>query len=243
MKYFQLEVPNILKKKIHLIVSAFFLLCGLGLLILYLCSSSHGTLDMILNAGTELVGIGLTVFFVQLLFDRMQRHSDMKSLTWDLLFDLDYVVWVWQGGKRVFDIEELNFLLGSISPADPFPPITQNLILALGNKASNIKRTKIEIVKINPRLCQTLDELSKLSQIRDNDQLVPISEIAKIMKNVALAFAEILNIDCITKPGKTYPRNSFESAQYWRHTGENIGPIDTSREKLKELCQIQDRMN
>ena len=55
-----------------------------------------------LNTGTELLGIGITVFSVQCIFDLMQRRIDMESLAWYVLFDTDYAIWVWQGGERIF---------------------------------------------------------------------------------------------------------------------------------------------
>lgn len=181
--------------------------------------------DFALNAGTELLGIAITIGFVQYLFDMMQQRIDLESLAWDVLFDTDYAIWVWQGGERVFNMEELLYLIDKISPTDPFPATTQNVILALGNKASNLLKTKKNIISKNDKLAEVMEELTQLARLRDKGVVKPLPEIAKIFQNSVLMFAEILDIKYDKNSDEIFDRDCSGSMQIWRHTGETIAPI------------------
>lgn len=81
--------------------------------------------DVFLNVGTELAGIVITVAIVDWLLERQRRRAECKTIAWRALHELDYAVWVWQGGAREFDVAELDWLLEHAAEDDPLPHFTQ----------------------------------------------------------------------------------------------------------------------
>ncbi len=225
------------------VLFAAILLSGVLLLVWSVGIKECTLVEFLLNAGTELLSIAITIFIVDQLLEIAQRRADVKSLAWDILFDTDYAVWVWQGGERVFNMEELWSLIKQISPADPFPSTTQNIVLALGNKAANMLKTKHEIVDSDQNFSKALQELSNLSRLRDNEVLKPSQEISLIIENTVVLLAEVLDTPFSEDVDVSYEKKSEEKWQLWRHLGESLRPVAFETADFKTINQVDRGVN
>lgn len=195
--------------------------------IFIISGSNYTCYDFASGMLTEMVGIVITLFFVNKFFEMAQKRIDLESLAWDIMHDTDYAIWVWQGGERVFNLKELKYLVSHISDQDPFPAVTQNIILALGNKASNMLRTNKEIIKINKVFRCGLEELSNLARLRDGKECKPISEVASSIYNAVDQFSFVLNlVEDDNDEHMVIHKDCNEERQIWRHTGQRISPVN-----------------
>src|SRR5262249_52327422 len=117
---------------------------------------NSGAGAFLLNLGTEILGITLTVAIVEALLEKRAKADEARRISWNVLHDIDHAVWVWQGGGREFDIAELQTLLNQISDNDPLPPFTQNLLLTLGSRSENTIRQRDDVMKQHPALLKAL---------------------------------------------------------------------------------------
>lgn len=106
-----------------------------------------GCKDFLLNLGTELIGIVITVLFIEYLFELKQEEDEARRIAWDIIHELDYAVWVWQGGGKEFDYIELNNIIRTAKPTDVIASCTKNILTHLGYRSDNTLRTKSELLK------------------------------------------------------------------------------------------------
>jgi hypothetical protein len=177
--------------------------------------------DLWLNLGTELLGIVLTVAVVEWLFERRRRQENAQRMAWRVLHELDHAVWVWQGGRRGFSIDELLGLLSLVEDDDPLPPFTETLLLRLGSSADNTLRHEPETVRANKHLHNALERLKDLARIRDHDTTLSDREIAECLTQVAenLARGVKLTIGDASLAADPLMRNPHPNWQEWRHYG------------------------
>jgi len=206
-----------------LLGSALLLIAGIAIGV----SMSHGlTLDdFLLNLGTELVGIVLTIAFVDQILERRKNEESAKKIAWEALHDLDHAVWVWQGGAREFDLDELAGLLTHVTDSDPLPQFTQNLFLRIGCRADNTLRTRGEAMSANPHLKNAMQILKPLSRMRDDNRLLSVSEIndiaGKALAELAKAVGSVYSVQNIEV--LSAHRDVTVKAQEWRHYGNDKG--------------------
>ncbi len=75
---------------------------------------------LLVNLGTEIVGIVMTVAIVEWFFERRRLQNRGRQLAWDFLHAVEHAVWVWQGGPREMDSDEVRGLLNAVRD-DPLP--------------------------------------------------------------------------------------------------------------------------
>ena len=119
------------------------------------------------NLGSEIIGSAFTVAIVDWLIERKRMREQAQEFAWRLLHDVDHALWVWQGGRREFHLDEMVSLLGLAKPSDPFPPTTEDLFINLGVRAGDMIRLHGRIMRFDKRLRQTCTALKSLSQLRE----------------------------------------------------------------------------
>ena len=124
--------------------------------------------DTLGNLGAELIGIALTVAIVDWLIERKRLREQSQQFAWRLLHDMDHALWVWQGGRREFHLDEMVSLLRLAQSSDPFPATTQDLFINLGVRASDMIRLHTRLMTFDKRLKKACSALGSLSQLRES---------------------------------------------------------------------------
>ena len=177
-----------------------------------------------LNLGTEIIGIALTVAIVEWLFERRRLQDEARKMAWRVLHELDHAVWVWQGGHREFDLSELLALLALADDSDPVPDFTQNLLMHLGSKSQDTLRHEPDVPRAKPQLERAPSSLAPLARIRDNQNLLPGSQISAHLREAAHDLAGALKIHVPdTLPSMAALRDTDAQKQEWRHFGKVLG--------------------
>ncbi len=189
----------------------------LGMSFFFGVQTSTGTLLM--NLGTEIVGIVMTVAIVEWFFERRRLQNRGRQLAWDALHAVEHVVWVWQGGPREMDSDEVRGLLNAVGD-DPLPDFTEGLLLNIGTRSHRLLNNDPAAVDAMPGLMGGLEHLGRLSSIRDGKAPMPSRKVANILDEGTAALAKSLG-----KPTERHPtrlirfRDPSVKSQERRHFG------------------------
>lgn len=178
-----------------------------------------------LNLGSEIIGIALTVAIVDFLIERNRLREEARRMAWSILHDIDHVVWVWQGGRREFHLDEMLALLDMVTDRDPIPVFTRNLMANLGVRARDNLRLQPKLFHQHRRLRQALVSLGSLSQIRELDSLVTPAVVVDAIKPAIAELAAVTGQMLHTGEfgvARAF-RDPTESAQHTRYTGSDPG--------------------
>jgi hypothetical protein len=156
--------------------------------------------NFLMNLSTEVVGIGITLAIVERILERRSKWEESRRVAWRVLHDLDYAVWVWQGGRRALIIDELLGLLALASEDDLLPPFTETLLLRIGSEAKFICKHQADIVASSRHLANGLKELSKLSSIRDPEGAYERKQIKFYLQNATRDLARALDLTIEVAP-------------------------------------------
>ena len=152
-----------INRYLRAVVGGLALLGGVGVAVIaFRSDEAEGIGALLLNLAPELFGVAITVVLVDWLFERRQALDEMRRIAWEALLELDQVVYFWQGGSRVFYLEELLGLLGKVQEDDPIHYATRNLLLRLGSRAANTLKTNPHIAHAHPKLWAGLTKTAKL---------------------------------------------------------------------------------
>jgi hypothetical protein len=167
-----------------LVTAGFLLIAALVMLSPFLMpgvevESQTGTL--LINLGTELVGIVMTVAVVEWFFERRRLQTRGKQLAWDALHAVEHAVWVWQGGPREMDTDEVRALLNAVGKEDPLPDFTEGLFLNIGTRSRRLLNNDPEAVSAVPGFMNGLEHLARLSAIRDGTHPMAPRKVADIV--------------------------------------------------------------
>jgi len=143
------------------------------------------------NLGTEVVGLVLTVAIIDWLIERKRIAEEVQRQAWQMLHDLDHAVWVWQGGRREFHLDELMALLNVAEPTDPMPAFTEELFINLGIRASDTLRLQPKLMNHDRRLRAALRSLAGLAQIREARSIVDSNYVLEGLKAAVSNLAEL----------------------------------------------------
>lgn len=213
--------------KVRLLIASVFIMIGIIMIIKAITPwEGNSREDLLLNLGTEIVGIAITVAIVDLLMQRQRLMEEAKKISWRALHEVDYAVWVWQGGIRRFDIGELIGLISTIREDDPLPQFTQNLLLRIGSSAENTIRVNADVLKTSKKLKAGLSQLGRLSSIRDIDSLLQVTAIGDILMKSTANLANVVGLEPILPPRDYLHKfkNSSVEHQEWRHFGSDHPP-------------------
>jgi hypothetical protein len=183
---------------------------------------SQNTSSLLLNLGTELIGIGITILIIDWILEKRRFQDSARKLASVILRQLDHHVWVWQGGAREFDYVELSWLLKHVDDNDPIPSFTQNLFLRLGSDAATTLDHASDVANANKSLMRGLRQLTQLLAIRDRPEPMMPTEIARHITQAVEYLAEAAGLSKELPDIDVPPqfRNSSIKMQEWRHFGE-----------------------
>lgn len=128
--------------------------------------------ELLPNMAAEIVGLAMTVALVDWLIERSRLADEAQRMAWAMLHEIDHVVWVWQGGRREFHLDEMFALLEMVKEDDQMTESTQELISNLGIRASDNLRLQPRIMRRHTKLRTAMKSLSGLAQIREIKRLV-----------------------------------------------------------------------
>jgi len=187
--------------------------------------TAFGTL--FINLGTEIIGIVMTVAVVEWFLERRRLQNRGRQLAWDALHATESAVWVWQGGPREMDTDEILGILNAVGSDDPLPDFTEGLFLNLGTRSRRLLNNDPDAVAALPGFMDGLEHLARLSAMRDGSQAMPARKVADIVEEGTRALAK-----CLGQPVERhlaslirYRDPSLES-QERRHFGGRGGSND-----------------
>jgi len=212
-----------------IVTAGFLLLSVLVLWIGFLASTETYTGDLLLNLGTEILGIVVTVAVVEWFLERRRLQERARQIAWNSLHLAEHAVWVWQGGPRQVETDELLGILSAVGEADPLPDFTQNLLLGIGARTKQALKNDSAAVAAMPGLKDALEQLSRLSSLRDDRQIPPPRKVAEIVAQGVAHLALVLRLSDERIPARLirYRDPSLES-QERRHFGA-AGPGEGRR--------------
>lgn len=163
------------------VVTGGFLIVALIILWVSFWPSVAPFRDLLINLGTEIIGIVITVAVVEWFFERRRLHNRGRQLTWDALHAVEHAVWVWQGGPREMDTDEVLGVLNAVGDHDALPDFTEGLLLNIGTRSRRLLNNDPEAVSAMPGFMNGLEHLARLSSLRDGTAAFPARKIADIL--------------------------------------------------------------
>jgi hypothetical protein len=174
------------------VTSSFLLLAVVVLWMAFVVGTdtSYGTL--FINLGTEIIGIVITVAVVEWFFERRRLITRGRQLAWDSLHATQTAVWVWQGGPREMETDELLGVLNAVHEDDPLPDFTEGLFLNVGTRSRRLLNNDPQAVAALPGYMDALEHFARLSAMRDGRSSMPSRKVADILEQGSQALARAL---------------------------------------------------
>jgi len=198
----------------------FLLLSAIVIATAFAVGTNNPMGDLLLNMGTEIMGIVLTVTIVDWFFERRRLQTRARQLSWNALHQIEHATWVWQGGPRQLETDELLGILSAVGHNDPLPEFTQNLLLSLGTRSKQSLKDETHAVAAVPGLKEAFEQLARLSSIRDGGELPPPKKVAEILSSGTLHLALLLRLPDERIPARLIRyRDPAARRQEQRHFG------------------------
>lgn len=175
-----------------LVASAFLLLAALIIWLAFVVGTDTTLGDLFVNLGTEIIGIVITVAVVEAFLERRRLQNRGRQLAWDALHAAETAVWVWQGGPREMETDELLGVLNAVHADDPLPDFTESLFLNLGTRSRRLLNNDPQAVAALPGFMDGLEQFARLSAIRDGKTSMAARKVADIMEEGVSAMARCL---------------------------------------------------
>ncbi len=163
------------------LVGGFLSIAGVMLWASFLLGVETSTGTLLVNLGTEIMGIVITVAVVEWFFERRRLQTRGRQLAWDALHAVEHAVWVWQGGPREMDTDEVRGILNSVGSDDPLPDFTEGLFLNIGTRSRRLLNNDPDAVAAVPGFMNGLEHLARLSAIRDGKEPMKPTKVADIL--------------------------------------------------------------
>lgn len=175
-----------------MVTGGFLVLALIILSIPFVLGVSPSWEGLLVNLGTEIIGIVITVAVVEWFFERRRLHNRARQLAWDALHSVEHAVWVWQGGPREMDTDEVRGVLTAVGEEDPLPEFTEGLFLNLGTRARRLLNDDALAVAVMPGFMNGLEQLARLSSLRDGDSAPPPRKLADVLDEATRELARAL---------------------------------------------------
>lgn len=175
-----------------LVPAVFLVVAGLVIYSAFLVESQSTVQAVLVNLGTEIVGIVITVAVVEWFFERRRDMERGRQLAWSALHATEHGIWVWQGGPREVETDQLLGMLRGVRDEDPLPDFTQNLLLALGTRAKHLLHNELPALQVMPGLLGAFEELARLHAIREGGRVAPPRKVADILSLAVTGLARVL---------------------------------------------------
>lgn len=225
-------------------------LTGFALIIVFIATNfvpDPTYTELMYKLGAEIIGIAMTVAIVDWLIERNKMAEDSQHLAWRMLHEIDQAIWVWQGGRQEFHLDELAALIDLVAEGEGPIESTQDLFVNLGRAASDSLRLHCKLFRCDKRLTEPINALASLGQMRALKGRMPRSFIIENLKKAVYALAEITGQGIHTGTfgvARTFQDSSADAQQEryqgWRYGGilhrpdsspssgaENPGPAQT----------------
>lgn len=201
----------------------------------------NSVLDYTAGLVTEFAGVAFTILLVDMALEQRSKKTEVRRIADELLFQVDYLVWIWLGGDRAFSYSEMMALLDSVENEDVMHAITETQFQNFGNEAGKILRIQPELVKTNKDLKVALEKLERLASVRAlQTSMLPIELRDLILEALG-------SLDCVlkyTQNDSTTPwdckeyttlKQSSEYYQYYRYTGQFDLALEVNKGRGEEL--------
>ncbi len=218
------------------LVGGFLSIAGTMLWISFLFGVDTSTGTLLINLGTEIIGIVITVAVVEWFFERRRLQTRGRQLAWDALHAVEQAVWVWQGGPREMDTDEVRGVLSSVGAEDPLPDFTEGLFLNIGTRSRRLLNNDPDAVTAVPGFMNGLEHLARLSSIRDGRETIRPQKVADILDEGTSALAKALG-----KPTDRHlasliryrdPSVESQERRHFGHTAHTRSPRGASTEQV-----------
>lgn len=178
---------------LRILVTGGFLMVAAGVIWLaFVMGPESSAGNLFTNLGTEIIGIVITVAFVEWLFERRRLQNRGRQLAWDALHAVEQVVWVWQGGPRQMDTDEILGVLDAVGDTDPVPDFTEGMLLGIGTRSRRLLDHDPQAVGAVPGFMNALEQLARLSAVRDGKAPMPPRKVADILAESSRELARAL---------------------------------------------------
>jgi hypothetical protein len=207
-----------------LVTGGFLVIAGLVIWLAFAVGPDTSAGNLFTNLGTEIIGIVITVAFVEWLFERRRLQTRGRQLAWDALHAVEHAVWLWQGGPRQMDTDEILGVLNAVGEEDPIPDFTEGTFLAIGTRSRRLLDNDPQAVSALPGFMSGLEHLARLSAVRDGKTPMPPRKVADILSEGTRELAKSLG-----RPTERHLasliryRDPSEASQERRHSGERWG--------------------
>lgn len=207
-----------------LVTGGFLVVAVLVIWLAFVVGPDTSTGNLFTNLGTEIIGIVITVAFVEWLFERRRLQTRGRQLAWDALHTVEHAVWIWQGGPRQMDTDEILGILNAVGDDDPLPDFTEGMFLGIGTRSRRLLDNDPQAVSAVPGFMNGLEQLARLSAIRDGKASMPARKIADILEDGTRELARALG-----RPTERHLasliryRDPSEQSQERRHSGGRAG--------------------
>lgn len=190
--------------------------------------------SLLINLGTEIIGIVITVAVVEWFFERRRNLERARQLAWSALHAAEHGIWVWQGGPREVETDQLLGILRAVREDDPLPDFTQNLLLGVGTRAKHLLHNELPALESMPGLLTAFEELARLNAIREGGKVTPPRKVADILELGVAELARVLGQPREPMPARLirYVDASAE-AQEMRYFGGQGGGGDWNRRVME----------
>ncbi len=211
------------------LVGGFLSVAGVMLWVSFIIGVETSTGTLLVNLGTEIMGIVITVAVVEWFFERRRLQTRGRQLAWDALHAVEHAVWVWQGGPREMDTDEVRGILNSVGGEDPLPDFTEGLFLNIGTRSRRLLNNDPDAVAAVPGFMNGLEQLARLSAIRDGKEPMKPQKVADILDEATSELAKALG-----KPTERHLasliryRDPSVESQERRHFGAGAQMFNTS---------------
>ena len=203
-----------------IVTGVFLVLSGGVIAVAFLIGTDRPGGDLMLNLGTEIMGIVLTVTIVDWFFERRRLQTRARQLAWNALHQIEHATWVWQGGPRQLETDELLGILSAVGADDPLPEFTQNLLLSLGTRSKQALKDELQAVGAAQGLREAFEQLARLSSIRDGGELPPPKKVAEVLTSGTSHLAVVLGLPDERIPARLIRyRDPAADRQEQRHFG------------------------
>ena len=175
-----------------ILITGFLTIAGVMLWISFVLGVESSVGTLLVNLGTEIMGLVITVAVVEWFCERRRLQTRGRQLAWDALHAVEHAVWVWQGGPREMDTDEVRGILDAVGTDDPLPDFTEGLFLNIGTRSRRLLNNDPDAVAAVPGFMNGLEQLARLSAMRDGKDSMPPRKVADILDEGTAELAKAL---------------------------------------------------
>lgn len=175
-----------------MVVGGFFLVSVAIVVWSYLVGVNTPTGTVLVNLGTEIFGILITLAVVDWLLERRRLQDRARELSWRILHNVERAVWLWQGGPRRLETDELLGLIAGIGGEDRLEPYTRAQLMSIGGQSREALTREEQAVRTLPGLKEALEDLTSLHALGDEDSAVSVRVVSEVLQSSVRRLAELL---------------------------------------------------